>query len=56
MMHINAFKSTAGLGYRQYLWVIRIIILVITLKTKNKAILNLKQDCMICYVALSDVF
>ena len=29
---------------------------VISLKIKNKAILNSKQYCMHCYVALSNVF
>ena len=27
-----------------------------TKKLKNKAVLNLKQYCMCCYVTLSDVF
>ena len=57
---IEVFKRRAGLSYRQmvsgYLLFITVYNNYTTKKLKNKAILNLKQYCMRCYVALSYVF
>ena len=59
-MYIEAFKRRAGLGYKQFWLIINITLFkrvsYTTKKLKNKAIFNLKQYCMQCYVTLSNAF
>ena len=60
---IEPFKRRADWAIDKRLWVISTIMLFKNSKStkelnklKNKAVLNLKQYCMRCYVALSYVF
>ena len=56
------FKRRAGWAADKWLWVISTIMLFKKLvlrsykQLKYKAVLNLKQYCLHCYVALSNVF
>ena len=59
-MHIEMFKEELDWVIDKRLWVISNKMLfktVVSLRyLKNKAILNLKQYCMCCYVTFSNVF
>ena len=54
-MHIKVFIRELAWVIDKWLWVVSNNNHA-TKKLKNKAVLNLKQYCMDCYVTLSNVF
>ena len=56
--HITTFKKELSWAIDKRLWLIinAMSVVATTKNLKNKAVFNLKQYCMHCYVTLSNIF